>query len=137
MFHLTKIFLTYDSRYQKYRLRKSIEEIACWVDEHTSVGTQPAQFDLVYKNKNFKIGTVVEKVNYHYTLYRIFINGEEAGNYHRLQHDILNSYYFDSVNRRDEFEVRAIIEATSKAIKKLKKTDPKETPRTLYDSYFK
>jgi hypothetical protein len=101
------------------------------------VGTQPAQFDLVYKNKTFKIGTVVEKVNYQYTLYRIFINGEEAGNYHRLQHDFMNSYYYDSVNRRDGCEVRAIIHAASKAIKKLKKMEPEKGPTTLYDSYFK
>lgn len=126
-----------DSKVQKRRLRKSIERILEYINDNTKDGCPPTELNIIYKNKKFAIGIIKNEVNYHYSTYRIFINGDEAGVYHVLHHMFLNSYYFETKNKRHESEVISILHAGNKVMKKMNK--PEKIKENGWDeySYFK
>lgn len=126
-----------DSKVQKRRLRKSIERILDYISANTKESSPPTELNIIHKNKKFAIGIIKNEVNYHYSTYRIFINGDEAGVYHRLQHMFVSSYYFEPVNKRHKDEVVSILHAGNKVIKKMQK--PKKEKKDGYSeySYFK
>lgn len=130
-------FINDNSRFQKHRLWKSIYNILVHITANTEVNHPPVEFDITYKNKQFAIGIIEDKINYHYSNYRIFINGEEAGVYHVLHHMFLNSYYFETKNKRHQSEVESILHAGNKVLKKMNK--PKKINTDSWDqySYFK
>lgn len=130
-------FMNDNSRFQKHRLYTSITNVHEWIINNTKEGNPPCAFSIVYKNKTFAIGIIKDEVNYHYHTYRIFINGEEAGVYHVLRHMFLNSYYFETMNRRHESEVISILHAGNKVLRKMNK--PEKTKTNGWDeySYFK
>lgn len=130
-------FVNDDSRFQKHRVFKSIMNVHEWIMRNNQGGHPPCAFSIVYKNKTFAIGIIKEEVNHHYCTYRIFINGEEAGIYHILQHMFLNSYYFETMNRRHKSEVVSILHAGNKVLKSMDK--PKKEKKDSWNeySYFK
>ncbi len=134
--HIFAIFCMDDSRFQKIRVRKSLERIYTYALDRKEPGHIQPEVDVTYKNKQFKVGVFKDNVNSQYAKYDIYINGELAGHYHRLAHDIVCSYYFEEENHRSKDEVIAIVHAASKAVrKKVKETTEKEV--TPNYSYFK
>lgn len=130
-------FINSDSRFQKHRVFKSIVNIQEWIIHNTEMSHPPCAFNIIYKNKKFAIGIIKDEVNYHYCTYRIFINGEEAGIYHVLHHMFLNSYYFESVNRRYESEVVSILHAGNKVLKSMERSKKEKKDSWDAYSYFK
>ena len=136
VWHIFFIFFMSDGRYQKYRVRKSLENIYKYQLDHKGDRTVPPEVCVTFKNRNFKVGIVKTDSNRQYSTYRIFINGDEAGIYHRLEHFVLSSYYFEEQNHRLSHEVVAILHAASKKIKREERTTT-EKPITSDYSYFK
>ncbi len=139
MWHFLLIFVTDSSRYQNYRLRCALDHIYTFgvnKKEETSSVIAP-ETEVTYRNKNFTVGIIKSEVNYHYTTYRIFINGDEAGMYHKLKHDFMHSYYFEPVNRRHKDEVVSIVHAANRKIRRQNKITAEKPPRYDDYSYFK
>lgn len=130
-------FVTDDSHFQRHRVFTSTKNLYSWIIHNTEASHPPVAFDITYKNKQFAIGIIKNEVNYHYSNYRIFINGEEAGIYHVLRHMFLNSYHFETVNRRHESEVISILHAGNKVLKKMNKQQKINTDSWDQYSYFK
>lgn len=130
-------FISTNSRFQKHRLWKSIQNILVYVDAHTKKNHSPVEFDIFYKNKKFAIGVIKNEVNYYYSNYSVFINGEAAGIYHVLRHLCLNSYHFETKNGRHESEIISILHAANKVLKKMNKTQKINTDSWNQYSYFK
>lgn len=136
IWHIFAIFCMDDSRFQKIRVRKSLERIYNYALDRKEPGHVQPEVDVTYRNKQFKVGVFKDNVNSQYAIYDIYINGELAGHYHRLAHDIVCSYYFETENHRSKDEVIAIVHAASKAVKKkVKETTEKEVTPSY--SYFK
>ena len=136
IWHIFAIFCMDDSRFQKVRVRKSLERIYTYALDITGPGHIQSEVEVTYKNKQFKVGVFKDSVNSQYAKYDIYINGELAGHYHRLAHDIVCSYYFEEENHRRKDEVIAIVHAASRvAKKKVKEATEKEV--TPNYSYFK
>ena len=134
--HFFFIFCMQDGRVQKIRVRKSLNRIYEYTFSKKEPGHVQPEVEVTYKNKTFKVGIIKNEVNYCYTKYDIFINGDLAGHYHKLTHSVLCSYYFQEANHRDESEVIAIVHAAARSVKKLEK-DTTEKPVKLNYSYFK
>jgi hypothetical protein len=126
-------FLFDEGRIQKWRLRKAIDNIRDYIEEH---GLH-TEFKVNYKNRTFAIGIIEEEVNRIYKFYDIFINGEAVARYHCLQHDFLNSYYFEKTSVRHTKEVIEILHAGNKVLKRQKRHDKqKVTDSYKANSYF-
>lgn len=130
-------FLSDNSRFQKHRLYKAINNIDDWITNNTKCGHPPCAFNIIYKNKKFAIDIIKDEVNHHYCTYRICINEEDAGIYHVLHHMFLNSYYFETLNKRHESEVVSILHAGNNVLKHSEK--PKKEKKNSWSeySYFK
>jgi hypothetical protein len=76
-------------------------------------------------------------MNSQYSTYEIFINGNKAAIYHRLEHMWMSSYYFEAVNKRHRDEVESIIYAGVKVINKLNKPVKEKKDGYTEYSYFK
>lgn len=130
-------FVNDNSRFQKHRLYTFIKNIHDWIRSNTKEGQPPCAFDIIYKNKKFAIGIIKDEVNYHYCTYHIFINGEEAGIYHILHHMFLNSYYFETLNKRYKSEVVSILHAGNIVLKCMEKPKKEKKDSWKENSYFK
>ena len=137
VWHIFFIFFMSDGRYQKYRVRKSLENIHRYQLDHKGDKTVPPEVSVTFKNRNFKVGVIKTDSNRQYSTYRIFINGEEAGVYHRLEHCVLSSYYFEEQNHRMSHEVVGILHAASKKIKREERTTTEKPMKSDDYSYFK
>lgn len=133
---LTSFFISNDGKVQRWRQRRACEAFLDWAEYNSEGG--PAEFSVIHKNTPFRVSVVFEEYNHHFYTYDIFINGERAGRYHVLHKCVSNSYYFESINKRNENEVISILLATHKAIKKEenRSKEPKDANTTNY-SYFK
>ena len=121
LLHIMFLFLANDSRFQRGRFRKSLDRIydkLCTAKEN---GIKYPTVDIIHKNKQFAIGIHKNEINYYYSTYEIYINGDAAGVYHRLKQGLRSSYYFETMNRRYTWEVEDIIRAADREIKKLEK----------------
>ena len=137
MAHLLGLFIDSDSKYEKWKLRKSLDRIYDRLNKSKQAGIKYPEVSFIYKNRNFSVGIYKKDFNNHYCTYTIYINGAEAGCYHKLEHLFLNSYYFESINRRDRLEVIKIVHACNKVVKKMNKAT-QEKPMSCADySYFK
>jgi hypothetical protein len=137
VWHFFFLFCADDSRYQKHRLRKAIENINSYITANTPSGHAPIEFNIIHKNKKFSIGIIVKEMNDRYYTYDIYINGDQAATYHRLRHLTCSSYYFEEVNRRHKGEVISIILAANKALKQREKPKKEKTDGYSEYSYFK
>lgn len=130
-------FFIDDGRVQKWRLRNAIDNIRFYIKEHTEEGCIPIAVSVPYRKKEFSIGILKTEVNYRYSFFQIFINGEEVAKYHCLKHTFLNSYLFETLNGRWSGEVVAILHACNKHLKKLDKAANKDKiPAWKEKSYF-
>jgi hypothetical protein len=137
VWHFFFLFCVDDSKYQKYRLRKAIENIHSYTTSNTERGHAPTEFNIIYKNKKFSIGIIVNEVNNRYYTYDIYINGDQAATYHRMRHAACSSYYFEEINRRHKDEVTSIIFAANKVLKQHAKPKKEKTDGYSEYSYFK
>ena len=137
IWQLSMLFLYSDSRFQKRRFRIALDRICEYITNNTKKNHPPVEMNIIYKNKKFAVGIIKEEVNYHYSTYRIFINGDEAACYHQLKHMYSNSYHFEEINKRHRNEVEAIIYAANTVLKQAGK--PKKEKKDGYTeySYFK
>lgn len=133
LWHVIFFCLTNDSRLQKYRLRKSLDNILRDLAVQAEGGAKHPELDIIHKNRKFVIKVTLKEVNKHYSAYYIFINGEEAAIYHRLKHWCFSSYFLEEVNRRHKHEVISIIHAGNRVLKKLAK--PKKVKVGSYNEY--
>ena len=124
VWHIMFIFFLQDSRFQKYRFRKSLE--ALYESAYDS-------FDIIHKNRKFNVEVDRKKVNDTYSYYEIYVNGSLAATYHQLQHTYLNSYFFREENKRHRDEVESIIRATCRVLKDKEK--PKKVKNDGYNEY--
>jgi hypothetical protein len=111
---------------------------------NTPSGHPPAEFKVCYRNKEFTVGILKSDIEVHnmprYTTYQIFINGNEAGCYHKMKKsDLRSGYYYsyEEINKRHRQEVAAIIYAANSLLKQQAK--PKKEKKDGYTeySYFK
>jgi hypothetical protein len=138
IFQLTYFFYFDTGRIQKWRFRNAVDRVLGYINDNTAEGHPPCEVSFIYKNKKFNVGVIKKTVNYHYTKYLLFINGEDVATYHCLKHDTLNTYYFEKTSRRDPSEIIKIFRAASKHLKRLEKeTTEKRIPEWKADSYFK
>lgn len=135
--HILFIFFVPDSRCQLNRFRKVLDRLIEELNVQAEDGARYPELNIIYKNKKFSIGIIIKEVNYHYSTYTIFINGEEAGYYHRLKHLWKNSYYFEECNHRHRGEVESIIYACNKVLKQKSKTKKEKLDGYTEYSYFK
>ena len=136
LLHIVFLFFSSDSKFQRGRLRKALDHIYDKLCAATKAGVKHPTVDIIHKNKPFAIGIYKRKVNHYYSTYEIYINGDDAGVYHRLKQGFGSSYYFEPMNGRYTWEVEDIIRAADKEIKKLEKST-KEKPLSWDEhSYF-
>lgn len=139
-FHVIHLFVSDDSRYQKYRVRKSIDRIYKYIvfqNKAYKDGLKFSEVKVIYKNREFNVGIHVHKYNSHYSYYTIYINGDEAANYHMLSHLFGTYYDYEVLNKKPKHEVISIVRAAAKEVKKIEKST-KEKPISEHDfSYFK
>lgn len=121
-------FCASDSTYQLYRFRKALDSIC----EHLDLSSD-MELNIIHKNKKFAISIVKSNINNHYSTYEIFINGNKAAIYHRLEHMWMSSYHFEEVNKRHRDEVESIIYAGVKAINKF--NNPAKEKKDGYTEY--
>jgi hypothetical protein len=133
VWHVGLIFFAPDSRYQKYRFRKALDRVHEYGIKNATNEVAPVDLNLIYKNKKFSISLLKEVVNSRYSIYRVYINGEEAGRYHQLQHACLSSYYYEEVNKRHRDEVESIVYAARKVLRD--KERPKKIKNNGYTEY--
>ena len=143
-FHYIFLFVDDGSRFQKNRLRKSIEEIykhIVLMNETCCDGVKFHEFRLIYKNREFFIGIHKKELSNRYTTYSIFINGDEAGMFHQVGDCCSRQYYFEALNKKCKYEVTEIMHAAAKEVRKQNKESTKKVARTLSSgneySYFK
>lgn len=141
-FHYIFLFVDDGSKFQKNRLRKSIEEIykhVVMMNETYHDGIKFHEFRLIYKNREFFIGIHKKELNNRYTTYSIFINGDDAGVFHQVGDCCTRQYYFEAANKRCKYEVAEIIRAAAKEVRKQNKEACKTTVNSSVDnySYFK
>jgi hypothetical protein len=139
IWHVFAIFIFEDSRYQKHRLRKSLERIYKHFTVDGSRKSSDIRFELklIHRNKKFTIGLTKEVVNEHYCTYTIFINGSAAGCYHQLTHGCGgHTYFFEELNHRHKTEVIDIIHAGSKKIKLINANSKEKKDGYTEYSYF-
>lgn len=139
IFQLMYFFYFDEGRMQKWRLRNSIDRIIGYCSSITKEGDIRAQVHFVYKGKVFDVGIFDKDVNNRYKLFDIYVNGEHDAEYHCLKHDCLRSYTLCTHNNRSASEVRKLIHAAAKHVKKLEKevTEKKELLSLYSNSYFK
>jgi hypothetical protein len=102
----------------------------------TIVALPTHDMNFIYKNKQFNLNVQLKEVNAVYSYYEIWINGSLAASYHRINGMWLSSYVFAEENKRHAWEVRAIVYAANKLLKKAAKPKRvKEDGFTEY-SYF-
>ena len=137
MAHMVGLFIDSDSKYQKWKLRKSLDRIYERLTWSRQDGIKYPEVSFTYKNRNFNVSIHKKDLTSCYCTYTIYINGDEAGCYHKLKHLFLNSYYFEPLNKRDKLEVIKIMHACNKVVKKKNKAiQEKPMSHTEY-SYFK
>ena len=135
--HITLLFLSNDSKFQKARFRRAIDKIHEHIMNNTEKSHPPIELNIIYKNKKFAVGIIKDEVGYYYSTYHIFINGEEAGCYHYLHGIGYNAYYFEAINRRHRHEVEAIIYAAANLLKRDAKAKKEKKDGYTEYSYFK
>jgi hypothetical protein len=125
--HIYFLFIHYNSKYMKCRFRKALD---------TVVALPTHDMNIIYKNKQFNVNVQHKEVNNVYSYYEVWINGSLAATYHRIKGMWLSSYVFAEENNRHAWEVRSIVYAANKEIKKaVKHKKVKENGFTEY-SYF-
>ena len=124
MLHFIFLFVDHNSKFQKGKLKKSLESIYCHLKERNENAHDGIRFHEL-------------KHSYHYTTYSIFINGDEAGQLHRIGDCCYNQYYFETQNHREQVEVMDIINAGAKEVKRLAKTTTEKKSSWNEHSYFK
>jgi hypothetical protein len=107
---------------------------------NTQANHPPIEINIIYKNKKFAVGIIKTEVSSYYSTYKIFINGNEAGCYHKMKKSYLQcgyQYSYEEVNKRHRQEVTAIIYAAYSLLKQKEK--PKKEKKDGYTeySYFK
>ena len=140
MLHFIFLFVDHNSKFQKGKLKKSLEGIYCHLkerNENAHDGIRFHELKVIYKNREFLIGVIKKEHSYHYTTYSIFINGDEAGQLHRIGDCCYNQYYFETQNHREQVEVMDIINAGAKEVKRLAKTTTEKKSSWNEHSYFK
>ena len=139
--HFIMLFVDDSSKHQKKKLCKSIERILANLNLKQQEGEKYPTFDFIYKRRNFKIGVYKQEHNYRYTTYHIYINGDDAGIYHRIGDCCTNEYYFETQNHREKLEVIEIVNAAAKQLKREMKKNSRAVSDTLTScnnySYFK
>jgi hypothetical protein len=133
IWHLFAFFVFSDSRFQKYRLRKALEKILNHLATAEESGVRFPELSIIYKNRRFSIGIVYKEINSQYSTYEIFINGADAGVYHRLKHNCCSTYYLEPLNKRHATEVRSIVMAGDRVLKKMSR--PKKEKKNGYTEY--
>lgn len=136
VWHLFAFFFFDESRYQKWRFRNALDRIYDYIMNNTQANHPPIALNIIYKNKKFAIGIIKTEVSSHYSTYQIFINGDEAGCYHKMKKSYLRSgyyYAYDEVNKRHRTEVASIIYAATKVLKDMEK--PKKVKNDGYTEY--
>lgn len=121
---------------QMKKLANALRRIYNHIDKNTEYGHPPIEYKFTYRNINFAIGVLQEKVD-RYTKYRVFINGDEAGCLHELYGFATYKYYFEALNNRPEDEVVAIIYAAFKQLDKQQTAEIMKKVSTANNSYFK
>lgn len=116
---LMYFFVVREGRFQKWRLRKSIETIHRYIKNNTHNGSLPVALTFTYRKKSFDVGIIEERLNSSYKYYQLFINGEGVAKYHCLMHDVLISHYLESTAKRNLNEVIQIINAGRKYLDRL------------------
>lgn len=135
--HFCFLVIDDNSKYQKKQLRKALDRIFAYLASMTAEGSRYPTVKLLYKNREFNIGIYRKDHNYYYTTYEIFINGDEAGQLHKIGDCFDSQYYFEKQNHREQYEVFEIIRAAAKEVKKLTlATTEKKNSWNEY-SYFK
>ena len=135
--HFIYWFLDDNSKYQKHKLRSSLEQIFKYIASITKEGDRYPEVKVIYKNKEFAIGIYKKEHNFRYTTYEIFINGDKAGMFHIVGDYCCHYHYFETDNNRYKFEVMAIIHAGAKEVKKLNKSVTEKKGSWNEYSYFK
>ena len=135
MWHIILLCLADESKVQKYRFRKALERILAHLQ--TVHPKYAPELDIIHKNRKFAIGIIFKEVNNRYSTYSIFINGEGAAIFHRLEHLGYSSYYLEEANKRHKGEVISIIFAANRDIKRLNKPKKEKTDGYSEYSYFK
>lgn len=133
VWHFFFLFCAEDSRYQKYRLRKALEKILNHLATAEESGVRFPELSIIYKNRRFSIGIVYKEINSQSSTYEIFINGAAAGVYHRLKHNCCSTYYLEPLNKRHATEVRSIVMAGDRVLKKMSR--PKKEKKNGYTEY--
>jgi hypothetical protein len=127
-----------EGRVQRCRLRNAMDNIVTYIQNNTADGHPPCEVTFFFKNKRFSVGIFKNDVEHLvYKSYDIYINGDDAGKLHCLQHLCHYSYLFKPVNNRSEDEIIKIIHACNKYVKKLEKEyTEKNIPEWKTRSYF-
>lgn len=135
---LVNFFIADEGRFQKWRLRKALDNIVSYIDANTEGSHPPIVVSFMFKKRNFEVGVLENKVNRHYRCHQLFINGEEVACYHCLEHLFTYSCYLENTSSRSMEEVISIVHAANKYTKKLEKeTTEKKIPDWKANSYFK
>ena len=129
-------FFADSSPRQLKKLEYALRRIYVYIDDNTKYGHPPIEYKFTYRNKNFAIGVLKEKVD-RYTKFRVFINGDEAGCLHELYGFASYKYYFESLNNKPEDEVRDIVIAAFKQLDKQQTEAIMKKVSTANNSYFK
>lgn len=140
VWHLFGFFVFDESRYQKYRFRKALDRIYEYIMNNTQANHPPISLNIIYKNKKFAVGIIKTEVTDYYSTYQIFINGDEAGCYHKMKKSYLRSgyyYAYEEINKRHRTEVYAIIYAAVKVLKDQEKPKKEKNDGYTEYSYFK
>ena len=139
MMHYCLLVCSEDSKYQKRRLKKSIERIykrIVSLNEYSHDGVRFHEVKVIYRNREFMVGLHKEEPNNRYTTYELFINGEAAGKLHIVGDCCTSAYYFEVLNKRDKCEVMSIIHACAKEVNKLEKSTTEKKVSWNEHSYF-
>ena len=141
MWHFVGLFVTSNSRYQKWKFRNDLDCVVVRLMTAEDEGLRYPTIDFTYKNRNFQVGIYKKEHSYYYWTYEIFINGAEAGVYHRIGDCLTNQYYFETQNKREQYEVMEIINACAKKTTKEINKQTKEVAEKINSwneySYFK
>lgn len=138
--HIIWLVLDHNSKFQKKRLRKSLDLVYDYIktlDKAVHDGIKFHEVKVIHKNREFNIGIYKKEHNFRYTTYEIFINGEEAGILHRVGDCCTSYYYFERQNNREQYEVMEIVNAGAKKVKKLNRACTEKKSSWNEYSYFK
>lgn len=137
--HVICLFIDDDSRHQQNKFRKALDLICEYILKQNEAFEDGVRFNsvkVIHRQREFQVGIIKETLSHNYSTYRIFINGDEAARFHRLNKVLGSSYYFESVNGRHKSEVREILYACSKEVKKLNKASLQKIDYYAEHSYF-